>query len=462
MFERLIRIWERLRHSLWILPLLFGLVGSLLAGCIMVLPDLPFKQMFSPIWPIFSDISDVRNMIGMLLPALVTMFTLALSITMVVLTLAAQNLGPRLIRNFLGDHATQSVIGIFVANITFLVTALLMMGGLEAHNDVAQVAGLVGALIFVISLFSLIVFVHHLGRSIVSDQVIIEVGDRLEKIISETHDRVGHAVIEARNAGTILPEALAIDPETAIQATQSGYIQGIDYDGLCKRITEHHAYVELIRQPGEHVLKGEVIGRILCDESQLETLRVQINRDVAKTVMIGNYRTAALDVEFSLRQIVEIAVRALSPGINDPFTAIASVYRLGRALRHTLAFVYPIGLWMDDNSIARLSGPVSDFSGMLGAAIDQIRQAAAQKPDVLIPIAQTLEGLIPFISTDRQRDEIRRQAKIIINTARREIGEPDDCRDVEKAARRVLRYSAEWHETTLGENPLKENQPQDS
>lgn len=449
MFERLIRIWERLRHSLWILPLLFGFVGAFLATCIMFLPGLPFEQTLKPLWPIFSDTSNIRNMIGMLLPALVTMFTLALSITMVVLTLAAQNLGPRLIRNFLGDHATQSVIGIFVANITFLITVLLMMGDIGKQNDVAQLAGLVGALIFVISLFSLIIFVHHLGRSIVADQVIIQVGDRLETIISETHDRLGHAIIEARNAATVIPAALEIDAKYAIQAKQSGYIQGIDYDGLCQKIAVHHASIELIRQPGEHVIKDEIIGRITCDRDMIETLCPAINEDVAKSVMIGNYRTAALDIEFSLRQIVEIALRALSPGINDPFTAIASVYRLGRAMRHTLAFVYPAGLWMDDHNIARLSGPISDFSGMLSAAIDQIRQAAVQKPDVLIPIAEVLEGLIPFISSARQRDEIRRQAQIIINTARREIGEPDDRRDVEKAARRVLRSSAQWQETPL-------------
>ncbi|WP_085580834.1 DUF2254 domain-containing protein [Thalassospira mesophila] len=449
MFERLIRIWEPLRHSLWLLPLLFGVMGALLAACIMVLPVTMVRQLFSPFWPIFADVNQVRSMVGMLLPALVTMFTLALSITMVVLTLAAQNLGPRLIRNFLGDQATQSVIGIFVANITFLVTALLMMGDVKDQNAVAQLAGLTGALMFIISLFTLIVFVHHLGRSIVADQVIIEVGDRLESIIAETHDRLGHAVIEARNAATTISAAPEIAPQFAIQAARSGYIQGIDYDGLCKKIAARHASVELIRQPGEHVIKDEIIGRICGDPQHIETLRPALQNDVAKTVMIGNYRTAALDIEFSLRQIVEIAVRALSPGINDPFTAIASVYRLGRAMRETLAFVYPAGLWMDEHQIARLSGPVSDFSGMLGAAIDQIRQAAVKKPDVLIPIAEVLEGLIPFIRTDRQRDEIRRQAKILINTARREIGEPDDCRDVENAARRVLRYSAKWHETPL-------------
>ena len=205
-----------------------------------------------------------------------------------------------------------------------------------------------------------------------------------------------------------------------------------------------------------------MIGRVLCDESQLSTLCAQINHDVAQTVMIGDFRTAALDVEFSLRQIVEIAVRALSPGINDPFTAIASVYRLGRALRHTLVFSYPTGLWMDDKNIARLSGPVADFCGMLSAAIDQIRQAAAQKPDVLIPIAQTLESLIPFISATSQRDEIRRQARIILHTAQRNIITPDDRCDVENAARRVLRRSAEWQENTLAQNPLKENSAHES
>ncbi|WP_114087921.1 DUF2254 domain-containing protein [Thalassospira profundimaris] len=457
MFERLIRTWERLRHSLWIVPLLFGLAGALLAAGIMQLADLDFERLFAPIWPIFSNINDVKSMIGMLLPALVTMFTLALSITMVVLTLAAQNLGPRLIRNFMGDRVTQSMIGIFVANITFFVTALLMMGGLTADNQVAQVTGLVGAVIFVTSLFSLIVFVHHLGRSIVADQVIIETGDRLEKTISDIQARIGPAIIAARNAQTPLPETVEIDPQTAIQATRSGYIQGIDYDGLCKRIAARHACVELIRQPGEHVIKGQVLGRILCDRDQLETLCPRITRDVAQTVMIGNFRTAALDVEFSLRQIVEVAVRALSPGINDPFTAIASVYRLGRALRRTLAFAYPAGLWTDDKNITRLSGPVADFCGMLSAAIDQIRQAAVQKPDVLIPIAQTLEGLIPFINNVNQRDEIRRQAKIIIRTAQRNIDAPDDRQDVETAARRVLRRSAEWQENTLEQNPAQES-----
>jgi uncharacterized membrane protein len=455
MFERLIRLWERLRQSLWILPLLFGCAGACVAAGIMLLPPLPFDQLLSPIWPIFRDVRDIRDLIGMLLPAVVTIFTLALSITMVVLTLAAQNLGPRLIRNFLGDHITQSMIGIFVADITFLVTTLLMMGSIDNHNDPAQIAGLVAALAFMASLFSLIVFVHHLGRSIVADQVIIDVGEQLENTILENHSRLGHAITKARNSATTIPSALDIDPEFAVQAKRSGYIQGIDYNGLCKKIAARHARVELICRPGEHVLKDQIIGHIICDADKIKTLCPAINQDAASTIMIGNYRTAALDIEFSLRQIVEIAVRALSPGVNDPFTAIASVYRLGRAMRQTLAFVYPVGLWMDDHNIARLSGPVSDFSGMLSAALDQIRQAAVAKPDVLIPITQTLEGLIPFIANNRQRDEICRQAKIIINTARRTIAEPDDRKDVEKAAWRVLRYSAQWQENPLKEIKLK-------
>ncbi|BDW95162.1 hypothetical protein MACH10_08470 [Thalassospira tepidiphila] len=444
MVQRLIRVWEFLTYSLWVSPLLFALGGAAFAVGIMAAPQDILRDMFPSLLPGFNEIQAVRGLLETLLATLVTLTTFALSITMVVLTLAAGSLGPRMIRNFMGDNKTQNALGTFVGSILFLITSLMLMGEKPDSAPVPHLAVTVGIALFVISVFVLILFVHHLGRSIVADEVIQRVGKNLEETIQSASNTLTDPIKAAERAQTTLPDPQDIPRDQAICVASSGYVQGVDYEKICEIAKQTDTRISLVIRAGQHVLIGDIVGRIVPlndDVSKPAQDNIeQCHADILEAIMIGSHRTAMLDVEFALRQLVEVALRALSPGINDPFTAIAAIYRLGDALPHAMQFRYPVGIWRDDDDEVRLHALMSDFGGMLGAAYDQIRQSATTKPDVLLPMAEILESLMRLAETDHQREVLRTHARMIANAAERDIPEENDRKTVIRAATRVLHH----------------------
>lgn len=453
MFHRFIRIWEFVGHSLWFTPLLYAIGGAVLSLLAIRLPGEDIIASLPDFWPRFETVETVQDLTSTLLATLVTMTTFALSVTMVVLTLAAGSLGPRTIRNFMGDPKTQNALGSFVGTILFLITGLVLMGGQTDDGAVPQIAAMTGIALFVVSLFVLILFVHHLGRSIVADHVIQKVGANLEETISSSLETLSGPIDNAATESCTLPDAGANTSDRTITAAKSGYVQGIDYDDLLEVAIKHDIRVALTVRAGQHVIAGDIIGEIGKDENNgtkpsdtgpsdtepTDTRSDAIHDAIAQQIMIGSQRTAMLDIEFALRQLVEVALRALSPGINDPFTAIAVIHRLGRALPQAMDFHYPMGLWRDDQGQERICAHLSDFGGMMNAAFNQIRQSASAKPDVLLPMAEVLESLTGLAKHPKHLEILREHARLIGRAAARDIADAADRKAVERAVNRVLR-----------------------
>lgn len=442
MFQRFIRIWEFLVYSLWLSPLLFALGGAICATGIFVATQNRILDPLPAFWPGFDQTATVRGLLETLLATLVTMTTFALSITMVVLTLAAGSLGPRMIRNFMGDRKTQNALGIFVGSILFLITTLMLIGNLPESAPVPQLSATLGIALFVINILVLILFVHHLGRSIIADEVIQQVGQNLEKTICSACKTLYEPIRNAEKTHVSPFDPSDAPTRSVICVAHSGYVQGIDYENLCSIAKTHDRCIFLTIRPGQHVIKGDIIGCVThLGSTPHRAPDASIYReDILESVLIGNQRTAMLDIEFALRQLVEIALRALSPGINDPFTAIAVIYRLGRALPQAMEFRYPVGIWRDENDVIRLQASLSDFAGMLSAAFDQIRQAASNKPDILLPMVEVLESLVGLAKTDQQCDALRHHARMIARAAKCDIVEDHDRKAVLRAATRVLKH----------------------
>ena len=176
MFTRLLTIWERVRASLWALPLAMVLGAGLLAVATL---NAQIEIGNDPVWFLYSGTAkQAPQFLSNLVSAMITMATLAISITMVVLTLAAQQLGPRLIRNFMADRRTQSSLGLFVSTVVYLLLVLRSTYG--DAGSVANLAVTVGTALVFLSVVTLLLFVHHLARSIIADNVIDRVGAQLD------------------------------------------------------------------------------------------------------------------------------------------------------------------------------------------------------------------------------------------------------------------------------------------
>jgi len=176
MFPRLLSVWRDVRSSLWGLPLAMVVAAAIIA---LLAVTLPLSQSDDPVWFLYSgDAKDAPQFLSNLVTAMITMATLVISITMVVLTLAAQQLGPRLIRSFMADRRTQVTLGLFVATVVYLLLVLRSTYG--ATDRVPNLAVTGGTALVLLCLVALLIFVHHLATSIIADNTIDRVGDALD------------------------------------------------------------------------------------------------------------------------------------------------------------------------------------------------------------------------------------------------------------------------------------------
>ena len=221
-------------------------------------------------------------------------------------------------------------------------------------------------------------------------------------------------------------------------AAEDGYLQLIDGDALMALASREDLLLQLERRPGHYLVKGQTMVMVWPGDRVTDALVDQLN----DAFVFGNQRTATQDVEFSLHQLVEIAVRALSPGINDPFTAIACVDRLGSALCRLARRDMPSPLRYDDEGRLRLVAPGSTFAGMVDAAFNQIRQSARSNPAVAIRMLDVIAQIAGHVQHAQDAACLQRHAGMIVRGAREAVPEADDRLAVEArftAATQALR-----------------------
>lgn len=427
MLARFSPTWERIRTSLWFYPVLLTLVAVVLAVTALQLATASLDASLTAWWLHPGDGADAAELLSNLLTALITMTTLAVSITMVVITLAAAQLGPRLIRNFMADTRTQWVLGFFLGTVVYLVLVRRGVHGDMTPDEVPRLAVSLAMLLLLASVYVLLFFVHHLSRSVISDTMIARVGEELE-------DAIGQFLPE-RETGEEPPRTLAArqGPRAQLSLSRGGYVQAIDHARLVAAAKQHDALIELAFRPGHHLLPGGRHGRV----SPPSALDEALAKAVEEGVILGNQRTAAQDLEFSIRELVEIALRALSPGINDPATAIAVIDRLGRAMARVLQRAPARGEWYDADGTLRVISRAPTVAGLFDGAWNQIRQAGEGHPAILIHLLDTFANLAEVARTGEQREAIRVHAVMVQEAGRRNIREPRDLAALEARAASV-------------------------
>ncbi|MGM0577641.1 MAG: DUF2254 domain-containing protein [Myxococcota bacterium] len=438
MLSRLYNLWVSLRTGLWFVPTLMavGAVGlavvtlNLDAG----LPEEKARQF----WLHSGGPEDARNLLSTVFSSMITMATLVISITMVVLTLAASQLGPRLVRNFMGDLRTQLVFGIFLMTIVYCLLVLRTLDSDLDNSAVPHIAVTVGTALALLNLFALLFFIHNLARSIVSDTAIRRVDRELRKRISRLLpvEDDGQPLVERTTADDELPGDFD-ERAASLWLSGEGYVQAIQYERLVELACRHEAVIRLYVRPGHFVIrdshKADVYpGRLLGPELATE---------IEGAIRIGEERTPFQDVEFSMRHLVEIAVRALSSGINDPFTAIAVLDRLGAALRELMRRELQPEVFYDEAGVVRVFGRASSFRGLMDVAFHQIRQSGAGHPAVIIQMLDIIARLATNVRLPSQRDALLEHAAILAEAGRRGAPEASDIADIEhgyQAARTAL------------------------
>jgi uncharacterized membrane protein len=423
MLPRLMTIWEDIRTSLWALPVV--MIAAAVATALVAV-GIPIETGDDPVWFLYSgNASDAPNFLSNLVTATITLATLAVSITMVVLTLAAQQLGPRLIRIFMSDLRTQAMLGLFVSTVVYLLLVLRSVYG----DTVPNLAVTIGTALVLLSTFVLLVFVHHLARSIVSDTVIGNVGTEIDAGIARLlpeKDRV-------RDAGQPRPDGNAFD----LRLDTEGYIQALDHGKIANAAREHDVVVELDVRAGGLLIPGIVVGKIW----PAENCSSELTRAVQSGFIVGRDRTPVQDLEFSIRQMVEVGVRALSPGVNDPYTVLVTIDRLALSLAHAMARGAAQEQWCDADGRLRLIVRTSQFDGLLEAGFNMIRQYGEGSAAVLIRLAERLADLYE-LGDEAQCKHIAGQLDMVLRAGRRSLPEPNDLAALEARIPRALRLTS--------------------
>lgn len=425
------RLWTMLawlRTSLWMIPALMGGVAAIIAY-VMLFSNLQIA--LAPLrdqWWVFSgDASTARDLLSTLLSGMITMTSLVVSITMVVLSLAAGQLGPRLIWTFIGDRQIQSVIGLFVATILYTLIVLRSIDSELGPDHVPHVAITLASVLVVVCLLALLFYIHKLARSIISDTMIDVVARNLEHAIEKSPEGRPPTI------GGPLPSGVV---ERTLALDVSGYVQMIDYGGLCKLAARHDALLTVKIRAGHYVVRGRACIDVLAPTAPPETF----DDAVREAFVLGADRTPDQDLEYAVRQLVEIALRALSPSMNDTFTAITVVDRLAGAIERLGRRAPPPAEYLDAGGTVRVIADVSTYNGLVDAAFIQIRQSAEDNPALLMQLARRLGDLVAVAGTAEQTAALTRHLEIVRRLVP-EFDEPTDRHDLARVTVAALQQN---------------------
>lgn len=417
---------DALRGSYWLVPALMvataiGLAALTSALDARIMPDTgrAWGRWLSTAGP-----DGARAVLSTIATSMITLASLTYSLTLVALTLAAGQYGPRLLRTFMRDRVTQVGLGAFIATFVFCLGALRSVtadADRVPHIAVATAMTMAG-----LCLAYLVYFIHHVASSINATSVIEAVSDELMASIgAPTRQSTGRT--SASGAACVVPS-----DATMVRGEATGYVTVTDLPGLVQAADDCAGQVWLAVRPGDFVVAGEPLAWL---DAGWSSSQVQVKQ----AIVIGPERTMLQDVEFGMAQLVEVALRALSPGINDPFTAIGCIDHLGAALAALASHPAPTREWAGRDGHVRVTRlRVPSFDGAVSAAFDPLRQAARTHVAVLIRLADALARVAEACRDDGQRTAVRRQLAMIATAGREAIPEANDRDDVLERVQKAM------------------------
>jgi uncharacterized membrane protein len=419
--------WEALRTNLWAVPTIeVVLAVALFAGTYAVDRAAYNGNLTLPSWVISGNADAARQTLTAMAAAVITVVGVVFSITIVTLTLASTQFGPRMLRNFIRDRGTQFTLGTFVATFVYAILALVSIspsthGDFVPHLSITVTLGLV-----VLDLAVLIFFIHHTAKSIQLPQVIASIAGDLSKAI-DAQAASGSVQRAVRERGLSVGELSSRMAESGgvVSATKSGYLQFVRYDTLVDIGTRTSAVVRLLHRPGHFVVEGHPLATVLPAEAAPD-----VARSLERAHVIGPHRTLTQDMAFAIDQLVEIAIRALSPAVNDTFTAITCIDWLGDSLCKIAVRWNPTTVHRDGGGYIRVITAELSFERLVQRAFEKIRQAGRGMPAVMIRQLEALAKINDYATTEGQRRVLLEQAAMILRSSDESVPEEADRADV--------------------------------
>ena len=335
------------------------------------------------------------------------------SITIAALSLAAGQMGPRLLRNFTHDRGNQVALGAFLGTFSYALMVLRSVRTQGEGEFVPHLSLSAGILLAFLCVATLIYFVNHMSGRINVDTVIELVSGEIQDSIR----RLGSAVPMTGPMPRLEPDdaALVSDP-------RRGYVLDLDAQSLADWAARHDAVLQLLVRAGDYVFPGAPIALCFPAVDGAENA-------IRNAVSLSAERASSDDIEYAVRQLVEVAVRALAPGISDPHTAMSALDRLGGALCDLQPLHLPTGLFFRDKRCVLLV-PAVDYDGLVDAMFHMIRQSAGGSATVLVRMLEVLTAVAAVERAPARLQSVQRHVDLVVGDARRRIGTPPDRGDI--------------------------------
>lgn len=428
MFAR-IRGWLiGIRGSYWFLPTVMTLVAVGLSFVTVSLDDSHAVDWLSAIGVFLPGHSDgIRTVLTVIAGSMIGVAATVFSITVAAVAYASGNYGPRLLNNFMRDRGNQLALGIFVATFVYSILVLRVV----REGFAPQLSVLVALLLLLVSTGTLVYFLHHIPGSIRINSVLGGIGSELVRAIDTRFPEVGGrecAEAEEPLAGAGL-----------ICAAKTGYVEIVDFSSLDRMASDRNCRFRLLLRTGDFIHPAMPLVQVTGCAID-EKLEAQVRNCFA----VGWWRTSDQDIEYLIDELVEIAMRALSSGINDPFTAIASMHWMGGALAILSERNLDRGPEQEDYSRARVAPKADDFGHFLRRSFGTLRMAAAGSPLAAINFFSTLEAAGQRCRYAARRALIRLEGDDLLAQARVALNGPA-LREVEKRHalfRQVMEHDA--------------------
>jgi uncharacterized membrane protein len=426
-------IWDWLNTSYWFVPSVMAAGALGLAFAAVALDEAaPVGAIRQLNWVYRGGPEGAAGVLTAIAGSMITIAGLVFSLTLVTLSLASSQFGPRLLRNFIRDRLTQVVMGTFLGVFLYCLFVLRTIRRADGSEFVPHVSVTLGVVFAVASLVVLIYFIHHLATSIQADTLVARVSEELAAAITRLYpDEIG--TVPPRPA-----PPLPAGEGAAVPCDGDGYIQAVEADAILRIAVENDLVVRLDRRPGHYVLAGLPVARVWPPERAT----AEVTRAVAATFIRGPVRTPTQDAEFIVNQLVEVAVRALSPGINDPFTAITCIDRLASGLARVARREVPSPLRLGDDGRLRVIAEPVTFPALLDAAFNQIRQYGRTSAAVLIRLLEVIADLTAVATRASDRAALARHTQMVARAAHDGLTEGNDRRDVEERVAAIARSLA--------------------
>ncbi|WP_375503015.1 DUF2254 domain-containing protein [uncultured Jatrophihabitans sp.] len=421
-----------MRTTLWLVPvMLLGAAVILFVVTYNVDFHLYNESSTLPSWIRIESADGARQLLSTLAAGVITVLGVVFSVTIVALTLASQQFGPRMLRNFIRDLGTQGTLGTFVATFVYaLLTLGSIGGGAGSRTFVPQISVTVALLLVFLNVLVLIYFIHHITVSIQLPVVISSIAGNLSRAI-DVQFPVSPRKQQPRVFATGRPaeqlRALLTSEGLAVVANKSGYLQFVGYEQLIQIAAKHDVVLQVIHRPGHFVTHGLPLARVWPPSDARE-----VTKSLARAHITGAHRTLDQDPVFAIDQLVEIAIRALSPAVNDTFTALTCIDWLADGLCTVSERGLPDGIHRDSAGAIRVIALGPDYRRMVDRAYDKIRQAGVGMPAVAIRLMESLGKVSAYTRTAEQRAVVLRQAKMILRGSETDIDEAEDRFEVRR------------------------------